>query len=545
MNKIKYIKLFYKIIPIGCLFLLNACSSKPRTHSEESKSISLCASNTISSINGIDSLGKPKLSVNIGNSHLAISTQNTKAQEWFDQGLSHLHGFWHLEAYRAFREVIKADSSCAMGYWGLAMCQTGFGGSNHDIWKNAIAKANLLTKGISPLEQALISASSVLINSGIEAAQTPFRKLYQTYPNEPEAIALAAIMLRQHENETTQQEVKHLLENALQRFPNHVGLLHYYVHVMELRPEFAQANKAANLMIKLAYNSPHLVHMPGHLYYLAGDYNKAVATFQTAYRQEYNYHQSENIPFSANQNYLHNLHFLALAQAERGDYQAALDAANKFANVTLDVRVPNEGAAQMLLYEGRILPALVHIRFRKWQKAEDKLSFWLNSLDIPLTNPIVRAYLEGMRAYIRGMKSLENLSNTTETQEIAIAQATQYGGELSQLMKQFEQLGVQHQNTPEFKSINETYDIMSMARYELAGWIDNINPQKPFNQLAWKEAINLQNLIKYDEPPRLMYPIEESLARLHKRRGETKLMEVSIKAALKRRPRSKHILAIR
>lgn len=140
-----------------------------------------------------------------------------------------------------------------------------------------------------------------------------------------------------------------------------------------------------------------------------------------------------------------------------------------------------------------------------------------------------------MRLYCLGMQAVTEGQSQT---------AINYGGELSQLMQAYQQEGVIKQNTAEFKNINETYDTMSMARYELAGWIDNLDKTQPFNDAAWKEAISLQNAIKYDEPPRLMYPIEESLARLHKQRTDIVAYRQSKQMALFKRPHSKVIHAL-
>lgn len=524
--------MLHKLLSIfSTVVVVMACQSKATQQEETPKTATqLCVG--IASLKGIDALASPKLMKDIGNNHLTVSTKSKEAQIWFDQGLNHLHGFWHLEAYRAFREVIKQDSTCAMGYWGIAMCAPGFGG-NENVWNEAIDKAISLEKAVTPFEKAIIDATAVLVKKGIAAAQDPFRKLYKAYPNEPEAIAFSSIILRQHENETTQQEVKKLLEDGMKKYPDNAGLMHYYVHVMELRPEFAHAFPIANKMLKTGENSPHLTHMPGHLYYLAGDYQKAVDIYQHARSQELAYHKAEKIPLSANQNYIHNLQFLAIAQAELGNYEQTFKTAKELAHLMLTNDIPNNGATQVLLYEGRILPALVAIRYRKWQDAESELNFWLHTPDAPIENNMVKLYLQAMLAYVQGMKNIDETKNA----EMAI----QKGGELTQIMGTFEQNGSQYQNTPEFKVINETYDIMSMARYELAGWIDNLDPKQPFNDAAWKEAINLQNVIKYDEPPRLMYPIEESLARLHKYRGETAATQKAIAAALKRRPKSKMI----
>lgn len=96
----------------------------------QTTSISLCTSNTSASIEGLELLPAPQYRNNIGNSHLSITTHSSEIQRWFNQRINHLHGFWHLEAYRAFKEVIKLDPNCAMGYYGLALCQSGSSGNN-------------------------------------------------------------------------------------------------------------------------------------------------------------------------------------------------------------------------------------------------------------------------------------------------------------------------------------------------------------------------------------------------------------------------------
>ena len=517
-----------------------ACTTKTKQQDTLVQNTNLCTG--ITSLKGIDALATPKPMTGIGNCNLSITSTNKEAQVWFNQGLNHLHGFWHLEAYRAFNEVIKLDSTCAMGYWGIAMCATGFGG-NEQVWKGAIEKAMSLKYKTSKVEQALISATFVLITKGIQEAQTPFRQLYKTFPNEPEAIAFAAIMLRQHEDEYTQLEIKQLLEESLKKYPNHVGLLHYYIHVMELRPEFAKALPIAERLLKIAPNATHIAHMPGHLYYLAGDYTKAVATYKTTQAKELAYHKAEKIPLASNPNYIHNLHFLTVAQVELNDYKKAFNSAKELSMLTLNSKMPNAGAEQMLLYEGRILPSLVAIRYLHWQDANDELNYWLYTPDVRIENSMVHIYLEAMQSYVQGMEAICSNKGLINN-KIAIQKAIQKGVTLTKLIYLFEQESIPYRGSPAFKNINETYDILSMARYELAGWIDNLDSQKPFNEAAWKQAINLQSLIKYDEPPRLMYPIEESLARLHSYRGEKKAMQLASKAALKRRPHSKLILAL-
>lgn len=309
--------------------------------------------------------------------------------------------------------------------------------------------------------------------------------------------------------------------------------MHYYIHVMELRQEFAKAIPIAEQMVKIAPNAPHITHMPGHLYYLKGSYENAINAYAKAKKQETDYHISEKIPFSANQNYIHNLHFLAVAQAEAGDEKGALETATSLANVALETQPINEGAAMMLHYEGKVLPAWVHIRFGEWQKAVAYLETLLNDSQRPIQHSLVTNYYQTLRLYCLGMQAVR---------QQRLQEANQYGMELSQLMQQYEQQGATKQATAEFKSINETYDIMNMMRYELAGWVDNMDKSQPFNEAAWKEALSLQSAIKYDEPPRLMAPVEEQMARLFKFREESGAFQQAKQKALKKRPNSKLIM---
>lgn len=518
------------------LFFLGGCQPQT-THQTTAGTAPLCTQTIpLAVTSSLDGLSAPLLRKGLGNSHLSISTHSTEAQRWFDQGLNLLHDFWHIEAYRAFRQVIRLDSTCAMGYWGVAMCQPGFGGDDNSVWRNAIARAKALQAPATELEKSFITATEALVMQGIHGAVPAFRALAARFPNEPEALAFAAIVLRQNvrtdDGGKSSDEVKSFLEASLRKFPSHTGLQHYYVHVMEVRPDFNAVAAMAERMPATAPGASHITHMPGHIYFLQGQYAKAVAVFEKARQQELAYHKAEKVPYAADQNYMHNLHYLTVAYSELGQKEKALTTAQQYANITLSQQAPLDGSALMLLYEGRILPALVYMRFREFAKADEKLSFWLNSVDVPLTNALVRLYLQGMRSYCRGMEAVERGD---------VAQATAQGGQLTQLMQAFEQEGLRRQQSMEFKSINETYDILSMVRYELAGWIDNLNPTQPFNDMAWKAALDLEGAIAYDEPPRLMSPIGESLGRLHLRRGNPLEARKAFALALGKRPNSPFI----
>ena len=528
---------------LGFASLLIGCQQKEETSAQTSSeqsipggtqsstqlSIPLCRG-AMARLSPID-LPKPTFLTGIGKAHMAVSTKNAEAQRWFDQGLNLLHDFWHIEAYRAFREAIRADSNCAMGHWGLAMCQPGFASEDNREWNQAIDRAMALRASSQPLERTLIEATATLVKHGPDAAFNQFQTLIYTYSDNADAVAIAAIMMRQANKDMKGpigDAIKTSLERALVYHPTHQGLLHDYIHILELRPDFAQALPAAHQMVNLVPNVPHITHMPGHLYYLAGRYDKAVAVYQQARRQDEQYHTASEIALDANQNYLHNLHFLAVAEAEMNHYEQALNAANAYANTTLSTTV-TDGSSLMVLYEGRILPALVHIRFRQWQKSIDYLGGWLNKADKPINDPLARIYLQAMQAYSQGMLA-------TETGDLANAQ--QHLNQLSTLMQQYNMVGSEQQGHMAFKPINETYDIMTIAQLELTGWLANRQGGATFDGRAFTAALELEKAIAYDEPPRLMYPVAESLGILHFRRNEIAQARQAFQQALLRRPNS-------
>src|SRR5690349_7595570 len=62
----------------------------------------------------------PPLMQGLGDAHMQITTNNPRAQAYFDQGVRMLHGFNHGEAARAFRYAQQLDPNCAMCFWGEA-----------------------------------------------------------------------------------------------------------------------------------------------------------------------------------------------------------------------------------------------------------------------------------------------------------------------------------------------------------------------------------------------------------------------------------------
>ena len=58
---------------------------------------------------------------NLGVHTFPVSTKNSRAQLFFNQGLNLIYAFNHAEAARAFAEAARLDPQAAMAFWGQAL----------------------------------------------------------------------------------------------------------------------------------------------------------------------------------------------------------------------------------------------------------------------------------------------------------------------------------------------------------------------------------------------------------------------------------------
>ena len=109
---------------------------------------------------------KAVLMTGLGDLHHPVSTTNTEAQKFFDQGLRLIFAFNHEEAAASFQRAAELDPKLAMAYWGIAEAI----GPNYndpadpDRLKRAheaISKASELAAKASPSEQAYIAAMAL------------------------------------------------------------------------------------------------------------------------------------------------------------------------------------------------------------------------------------------------------------------------------------------------------------------------------------------------------------------------------------------------
>ncbi|MCP3444555.1 tetratricopeptide repeat protein [Bradyrhizobium sp. CCGUVB14] len=333
-----------------------------------------------------------------------ITTSSPDAQLWFDRGLNWVFGFNHGEAIKCFRKALESDGNCAMAHWGIGYAA----GPNYNLpWVrydahgrrlalaasyDATQEALAHTGKASPIEQALIRALSARYpqREAIDdmapwdkAFTHEMRKVFTTYSDDLDVRAILAEAIM---NETPwlmwdlatgkptagagTEECRAALEQAFDRMPaawDHPGLLHLYVHLMEMSPIPQRAMRAGDRLRAIIPDSGHLIHMPTHLDVLCGQYNDVLLYNQKALATDRKFLAYSDDPGVYLVYVIHNFHFAIYGAMFLGQYAPAIAAAEELiASVPEPVlRVQSPPMADFL--EGYLtMKQHVLVRFGKW-----------------------------------------------------------------------------------------------------------------------------------------------------------------------------------
>jgi tetratricopeptide (TPR) repeat protein len=218
---------------------------------------------------------------------------NEVAQRRFDRAMRYQHSYWYLNAREVFEEVLKADPTCAMAQWGIALTLL-------DNPHGAIPRGNL-APGLGAIQKAkAMNANTEREREYVDALAlmyvdhdklshrqriTAFRdaqeKIAAKYPDDDEAQIAYAITLNTSadlNDKTYAQQTKGaaILEPISRRQPRHPGVTHYLIHLYDY-PETAQKGlDAANRYAAIAPAAPHAQHMPSHIYTRVGYWKQSI-----------------------------------------------------------------------------------------------------------------------------------------------------------------------------------------------------------------------------------------------------------------------------
>jgi tetratricopeptide (TPR) repeat protein len=238
----------------------------------------------------------PMLLEGYGSGGFAITTDNPKAQAYFNNGMQLAHAFAHKAAIEAMTEAVRLDPNCAMCLWGQAW--TSGPTINFDKSEDEIAKladladkaADLATAHGTDRERALIHALQLRYQhgGGGKPGDLNFARamgaLASQYPDDKEIAVIAAdawLMTPADSDEEWKLNAglaMPLLEGVLKRDPNDTPAIHFYIHATEIAGVPEKAEIYADRLAALAPRASHLVHMPSHTYYWVGRYEDAAKT---------------------------------------------------------------------------------------------------------------------------------------------------------------------------------------------------------------------------------------------------------------------------
>jgi tetratricopeptide (TPR) repeat protein len=468
----------------------------------------------------------------LGDLHHPVSTKNAQAQEFFDQGLRLIYAFNHDEAARSFQKAAELDPKLAMAYWGIAEAV----GPNYndpaseDRFKQAheaIQKAVDLSGNASDVERAYIFAMAKRfpadpksdMRKAADNYHDAMRELVKTYPDDLDAATLFAESGMDlhpwglwHLDGTPADgtdEIVATLESVIKRDPNHLGAIHYYIHAVEASNSPERALAGANRLAALAPAAGHIVHMPAHIYIRTGDYVAATKTNEEAAAVDRAYIQRSGVQgIYPMMYYSHNLHFIAMCAAMTGDYPVSLKAADMLAAHVAPA------AKEMPPLQGFMtIPMAVNVRFHKWDAI---LAMKEPGADMPA--------VVGFWHFARGM-------------------ALAGKGRISEAEAEYKIVSEAEKATPpdaifQMPINNKTKDILKIAENVLGAQIALAKKDNAAAVVMLREAVAVQDTLKYDEPQDWFFPVRESLGGTLLLSGDAKGAEQVFREDLAKTPRN-------
>lgn len=453
----------------------------------------------------IDNLPTPHLMEGIGNSNLTIETTSPLTQQFFNQGLSLLHCFWDLEAYRAFKEAIRHDSTALMPYWGL-LHTTNY--INHEAFepdkKMALEKVKELMETANEHEQWYAEAVLFEVAKERKEYQRVLEKIVHKYPEDVEArlfLVLVNMGAYTLDNEPKSGTLlsEFLLRDLLREYPEHHGAHHYWIHQKEgCCPE--EARKSAEKLASLAPNSGHIVHMPGHIYFKLGEFDQAHDYFVRAMKVDSTYQAEQGINEVDNWNYIHNIHYLLINCAMDGRYSEGLRYAEYLQNMPI---IPErlELHRESFFFQGIIAPAKMELFYGYWDKAATRLED-LADMDSLYGAPAA-AYRKSLLAFSTGMAAVEigDLS-------LAKVASADLDAHLWRSTRQDSAL----QENRRFRYLSR---FLNVASLELQGSLESAGGHHETGLFLLEKAVEAERELGYSEPPYYSRPVRISLAKAY------------------------------
>ena len=484
----------------------------------------------------------------LGGHRRSVTTTSAQAQVWFDRGLNWCFGYHHGEAIVCFERALRHDPGCAMARWGIALA---LGPTYNKPWsafdererRAAVERARMETataaevgEGGTAVERALVRAISRRYPETIPAADNDtwdaandayaaaMREVHARFADDLDVKALfvEAMLVRTPSalwdieiGEPAQGadtvEARAVLEQAFASggaaARRHPGLLHMYVHLMEMSPRPEHVLWGAEILRDLVPDAGHLQHMPSHIDVLCGDWPAAVRANDRAIAADAKYLERTG-PLNFYSLYrCHNFHLKIHALMMQGRSEAALATADAMAATLPKELLLIESPPMVDWLEGYLsVKQHVLIRFGRWQEI----------ILAPLPeDPELYAVTTAMQLYAK-----------------AVAHAAR--GEVTLAERQQAAFRVARTTVPPTRSIGSTPcpAILEVADAMLEGELSYRQGSHEQAFAALRRAVVLEDALPYDEPWGWMQPTRHALGALLMEQGEVAEAEAAYRADL-------------
>ena len=440
----------------------------------------------------------------LGTHRRAVSGASAEGQRYFDQGLSFVFGFNHDEAIRAFRRAAQADPACAMAWWGVAYSygphinNTAVAPERAAAAWEALGRARDAAAGANEVERGLIEALAKRYASPQPEDRKPLdtayaeamRELWHAHPADADVGALTAEALMDlrpwdfwtadGQPQPGTEELLATLDAVLALDPRHPLANHLYVHAVEASPHPERADAAANVLRDLTPGLGHMVHMPSHIDVRRGRWEEAIVANRKAMQVDAEYRK-----ISPQQDFYrlymaHNHHMLTFAAMMTGQGALALETIR-----AMVAGIPTDWLRDNAVFADGFagMPYEVLMRFGKWDEI-------LAEPEPPEYLPVSRA----MRLYARGVAHAAQgrVAEARAEQQQFLAALAAVGEEVT------------------FGN-NPARTILAVAEALLDGEILFRDGQRDQGLERLREAVRLEDALRYDEPPDWIQPVRHAL----------------------------------
>jgi tetratricopeptide (TPR) repeat protein len=454
-----------------------------------------------------------------------IDTPSAQAQSWFDRGMVWAYAFNHEESIRCFERALALDPDLAIARWGIAYA---IGPNYNKAWEAfdpvdlaaslararmelglaADGRADAIERGLTGALTARFPTADPTDAEALSAGHASYADamvaLGAAYPDDVDVQALAADALL---NVTAWAlwdtgtgapapgsrvvEAKAILDSALTTPAGreHPGILHLYLHAMEMSAHPEAALPAADLLRGLVPDAGHLQHMPSHIDVLCGDYRSSVVANTVAVQADRRFVEREG-PLNFYSLYrAHDLHFVVYSAMFEGQFTTALTAAEELAAQLTPELLAIESPPMADWLEA-FAPLRIHVlvRFGRW-------------------DDLVAEPLPDDR---------DLYATTTATVHYGRGVAHAANGNLVQARAEQQAFAAAYERIPESRYLfnNTSRDILAVGAEMLNGEIAYREGRFDDAFGALRRAIELDDGLPYDEPWGWMQPTRHAYGAL-------------------------------